>query len=110
MNSTSEVRVLKWLRRGGRCSAPLIIVPVCVLSYVQLGNPMDCIASQAPLKIPWDFPSKKTGVGCHFLLGKYKLKPLYTYQIKKTDSDRLDEDVEQIKLIIAGRSEQMHTV
>ena len=66
MNSTLEVRVLKWLMRGGRCSAPLIIVPVCVLSYVQLCNPMDCIASQAPLKIPWDFPGKKTRVGCHW--------------------------------------------
>lgn len=110
MNTTSQVRVLKWLKREGRYSAPLVIVSVCVLSYVQVCNPVDCIASQAPLKIPWDFPGKKTGAGCHFLLGKYKLKPLHTYQIKKTDSDRLDEDVEQLKLIIAGRSEQMCTV
>ena len=55
INSTSKVRVLKWLIREGRYSAPLVIVSVCVLSYVQLCNPMDCIASQAPLKIPWDF-------------------------------------------------------
>ena len=38
------------------------------------------------------------------------MKPLHTYQIKKTDSDKLDEDVEQLKLIIAGRSKQMCTV
>ena len=30
---------------------------------------MDCVAQQAPLGLSlWDFPSKDTGVGCHFLL------------------------------------------
>lgn len=59
MNSTSQVRVLKWLIREGRYSTPLVIVSVCVLSYVQVCNPVDCIAGQSPLKIPWDFPGKK---------------------------------------------------
>ena len=31
-----------------------------------LCDPMDCVAYR--LLLPWDFPSKKTGVGCHFLL------------------------------------------
>ena len=34
----------------------------CVQSCLSLCGPMDC------LLCPWDFPSKKTGVGCHFFL------------------------------------------
>ena len=35
-----------------------------MLSLVQLFcNPMDC---SPPGSCPWDFPSKNTGVGCHF--------------------------------------------
>ena len=35
-------------------------------SCLTLCNPMDCIAHQAPLSM--EFPSKNTGVGCHFPL------------------------------------------
>ena len=36
------------------------------LQYSGLENSMDC--SLTGLLPPWDFPGKKTGVGCHFLL------------------------------------------
>ena len=39
---------------------------VCVLSRVQLFVTPWTVARQAPLS--WDFPSKNTGVGCHFFL------------------------------------------
>ena len=41
---------------------------VCVLSrsHVRLFATLWTIALQASL--PWDFPGKETGVGCHFLL------------------------------------------
>ena len=38
-----------------------------LLSCVQLFMTLWAAAHQAPLS-PWDFPSRNTGVGCHFLL------------------------------------------
>ena len=37
-----------------------------VQSCLTLGDSMDC--SLPSSSIPWDFPGKNTGVGCHFLL------------------------------------------
>ena len=37
-----------------------------LLSCVQLIVTLWTVACQAPL--PWNFPGKNTGVGCHFLL------------------------------------------
>ena len=41
---------------------------ICLVtkSWPTLWDPMDC--RPARLLCPWDFPGKKTGVGCHFLL------------------------------------------
>ena len=76
---------LKWRREAGM-GAVSSVVSVVTQSCPTLCNPMDSnplgglvaksystlvipwtIACQAPF-FPWDFPSKKTGVGCHFLL------------------------------------------
>ena len=39
-------------------------VQVKSLSHVRLSDPMDC----SPPGCPWDFPGKRTGLGCHCLL------------------------------------------
>ena len=43
----------------------LLALWVCVLSQVQLCDPMGC---SLPGSSPWNFPGKNTGAGCHFLL------------------------------------------
>ena len=43
-----------------------VFVFVQSLSCVQFFVALWTVAHQAPL--PWDFPVKNTGVGCHFLL------------------------------------------
>ena len=42
------------------------VMCVCVLSHMWLFATPWTVASQAPL--PWNFPAKNTGVGCHFHL------------------------------------------
>ena len=44
------------------------VVYVCMLSHVQLFNPMDGLSIPSRLLCPQDFLGKNTGMGCHFLL------------------------------------------
>ena len=48
---------------------------ICVLCRVQLRDPMDCIAHQAPLSMKFS-EQKYRGVGCHFLLGIFPTQGL----------------------------------
>ena len=46
-----------------------LMLCVCVLSYEAVSNLLRPHGLQPTrLLCPWDFPSKNTGVGCHFLL------------------------------------------
>ena len=51
----------------GACSSPRLFGMSEVSQLCPtLCDPIDC--SPTRLLCPWDFPSKNTGVGCHFLL------------------------------------------
>ena len=58
-----QARVLEW---GAIASS------VSCFSRVQLCGTPETAAHQAPR--PWDSPGKNTGVGCHFLLQRMKVK------------------------------------
>ena len=46
----------------------------CLLSHSVVSGPLQpCGPEPSRLLCPWDFPSKNTGVGCHFLLQGYTL-------------------------------------
>ena len=50
----------------------LLLLLLSHFSHVRLCVTPWMAAHQAPL--PWNSPSKKTGVGCHFLLQRMKVK------------------------------------
>ena len=52
---------------SGLCWAHVVVTSQhCSVWCQPLRDPMDCIARQALL--PWNFPDKDSGVGCHLLL------------------------------------------
>ena len=54
-----------------KCKFPLLLLSH--FSCVQLCDPMDRL-QPTRLLCPWDSPGKNTGVGCHFLLQRMKVK------------------------------------
>ena len=65
---TREALLLSYLSRKSVCVCLCfcLCVWVCNLLCPTVCNPMDCSPPDSP--VPWDFPSKDTGAGCHFLL------------------------------------------
>ena len=51
----------------GRSWFNCLIKVLVAQSCLTLHDPMEC-SPPSPLKCPWDFPSKNTRMGCHFLL------------------------------------------
>ena len=74
-NSIFSLQVAQVLGNIGLSVCVCVFVCVCVcvcvstqlLSHVWLLAAPWTVALQAPLSMPWDFPGKNTGVGCHFL-------------------------------------------
>src|SRR5574340_403025 len=55
----------------------LLLLLLSCFSCVRLCVTLEMAAYQAPLglsRLPWDYPGKSTGVGCHFLLQCMKVK------------------------------------
>ena len=63
----SKLLLMQMLLQWTLCSPSLHAV-LCLVaqSYLTLCDPMDC--SPLGFSVPWDFPGKNTGVGCHFPL------------------------------------------